>query len=271
MIHPGARWVSLQRTQRAVLPLAFVSGRSLSVILCSLFLFAYGPLRFPEFPRLYWAIGGLIVSALMVLAVVEDDRLAERVIMPRLFRQLRKINLRDKQTRRMFEEMREAYLKMAAALILDRRHLKRDRWLALVSKTDEWINDACDLLLRLDAARERRPIATDDHRLASDIEALTSRLSTVNEEARPQLEQQIEQKKLRLAYLKDYEGCVSKAESQTNLTVAVMGATASLVGSPNRVLSDPSKIDYLLNDIGKQIESLCSVYTSFDSVYYKDT
>jgi hypothetical protein len=88
----------------------------------------------------------------------------------------------------------------------------------------------------------------------------------VNNEDLPPLEQQIEQKKQRLAYLKDYEGCVSKSESQINTTVAVMGATVSLVGSLNR-----PKIDHLLNDIGQQIESLCSAYTSFDSVYYRDT
>jgi hypothetical protein len=272
MIHPNARWVSLQRTQRAVLPLAFVSGRSLSVILCSLFLFAFGPLRFPELPRLYWAIGGLLVSALMVLSVMGDDQFAEHVIVPRLFRQLLKVNLHDLQTCRAFGEMRQAYIKLAAALILERRHLERDRWLALVGKTDEWINDACDLLLRLDAARGRRPIASDDYRLADDIEALTSKLSIVNDEAhpkdeaRPPLEQQINQKKQRLAYLKDCEGCVSKSESQINTTIAVMGATASLVGS----LNGP-KIDHLLNDIGQQIESLCSAYASFDSVYYRDT
>jgi hypothetical protein len=50
-----------------------------------------------------------------------------------------------------------------------------------------------------------------------------------------------------------------------------MGATASLVESRNRLLSDPSKIEHLLNDISQQIESLCSVYAAFDSVYYRDT
>ena len=79
---------------------------------------------------------------------MRNDDFSVRVVRPRLYVRFSKITLRDRRRRR--------------TSIAD--------WQSEIAYTDQLINHACELIIRLDMCRHRFISMPDDHRLTYEIE-----------------------------------------------------------------------------------------------------
>jgi len=122
---------------------------------------------------------------------------------------------------------------------------------------DQLINQACELIIRLDTCRHRFISMPDDHRLTYEIERNEIILQTTQDEmGRKRIELALEEMQRRKSFLHDYGLGASMAETQLDRVSTAMMAIS---------MGDVRSLDYAaactlheaLRDAHEYLEAVC--------------
>jgi hypothetical protein len=219
-------------------------------------------------PWWYWAAGGGVAWAALVVSMLTDPTFGARVVADMLRHDFDPAKLRNKDLQGRINKALDYRQRIAEAFGRARQNLLPDDLKGLEGQIDNWIANLYTLSARLDAYEQEDVILQDLRSVPLAIQNLQAKLKSEGDPAvREQIQQTLQAKQQQLDSLKQLQGMMQKAELQMDSTITALGTVYSqllLVGVKD---IDSGRAQRLREDISEQVNQLQDLSSSLDEVY----